>query len=146
MVVTPGDILARCRALDARINNAARAIESAPKGVFDAEFKSAWDARSRRWQELRGQCADWSSRMWNWKWEPRLDDWINNQAAWEKEIEQRSGLALPVPAQTTPDEEPKLPELSKSASKLSTGIGVGVGIAAVLGVSFVVWNMRKSKG
>lgn len=151
MVVTPGDILARCRGLDARIIIAAQAIDSAPKGVFDEAFKGAWSARLRRWQELRNQCAEWAGRMWNWKWEPRLDDWLSSQVAWEREIEKRSGHALPVPKQVNADEEPKWPTLPAfpqmpelpNLKEATNKIAIGVGVAAVVGVSLLVLTRSK---
>jgi hypothetical protein len=146
VVVTPGDILARCRSLDARIHTATQAIESAPN-VFDAEFRNAWSARLRRWQELRNQCAEWAGRMWNYKWEPRLDDWFANQATWEQEIEKRSGRALPVPQQIKPDEQPKWPSAPElpNLKETSNKIAVGVGVAAVLGVAIAALALRAKK-
>jgi len=141
MVVTPGDILGRCRALDARITEASKTIERAPANTLDQEFRDAWAARLRRWQEVRNQCADWSSRWWNYKWEPRLDDWFKNQADWERMIEARTGQQVPVPAQVVPDEAPTLPSLKNA----STSLAIGLGVAAALGVGFVLVNQQRRR-
>ncbi len=138
MVVTPGDILGRCRALDARIAASSKAVAGAPTSALDQAFRDAWTARARRWQEVRAQCADWSSRWWNYKWEPRLDDWFKNQADWERMIEARTGQKVPVPAQAVPDEAPTLPSLKNA----STGLGIGLGVAAAVGVGLVILSKQ----
>lgn len=141
MVVTPGDILGRCRALDARIAAASKAIEGAPANALDQAFRDAWTERARRWQEVRNQCADWSSRWWNYKWEPLLDDWFKNQAEWERLIEARTGQKVPVPAQIVPDEAPTLPSLKNA----STGLGIGLGVAAAVGLGLVLVSQQRKR-
>lgn len=140
MMVTPGDILARCRALEARIQIASQAIDAAAPEQLDAAFREAWNARLRRWAEVREQCGDWASRWWNYKWGPILDDWTANQGEWDCQIEAHTGRALPVPAQVKADEDPTLPKLPE----LGSGLGVGVGlVAAVALVAFGLSRARK---
>lgn len=127
MIVTPGDILARCRALDARMQAATKTISDAPLEQLDGPFRDAWNARLRRWAEVREQCGDWASRWWNYKWGPLLDDWTANQAEWERQIERRTGRTLPVPEQVKPAEDPTLPKVPEFGS----GLGLGVGLVAV---------------
>ncbi len=143
MVITPGDVLARCKALDARIEAASKAIEQAPPSALDQAFRDAWDARRRRWHELRTQCADWSSRWWNYKWGPRLDDWFENQTAWERDIEARTARAIPVPAPVVPDEHPTLPSAS-DVKRFGANVGIGVGIVVAAGLGALLLSRRRS--
>lgn len=138
MVVTPGDILGRCRALSARMDAATAAIESAKDSEIDQSFRSSWTERLRRWQPIREQCGDWASRWWNYKWGPILDDWEANQVQWEKLIEQHTKRTIPVPQQIKPDEDPTLPSLPKPST---SGVAIALGAAVVLG-AFVL--LRKS--
>ena len=140
MIVTPGDILARCRALEARMQVATQAISAAALEQLDAPYREAWNARLRRWAEVREQCGDWGSRWWNYKWGPLLDDWTANQAEWEQQIEARTGRTLPVPAQVKPAEEPKLPELGPG---FGAGMGLGVGLVAL--AAMVALGMSRAR-
>jgi hypothetical protein len=126
VIVTPGDILGRCRALEARMQVATQAIGETPIEQINGAFRDAWNARLRRWAEVREQCGDWASRWWNYKWGPVLDDWTANQAEWERQIEARTQRPLPVPAQVKPAEDPTLPKVPE----LGTGLGLGVGLVA----------------
>lgn len=60
VIVTPGEILSRCRALDARMAIATQAIAGASADQADAAFRDAWNARPPRWAEIREQCGDWA--------------------------------------------------------------------------------------
>ena len=139
MIVTPGDILGRCRSLDARIGIATKALAEASVDQANAAFREAWNARLRRWAEIREQCGDWASRWWNYKWGPVLDDWTANQAQWERQIEARTQRALPVPAQVKVDEDPTLPKLPD----LGQGLGVGVALVAAAALMLALNRARK---
>jgi hypothetical protein len=139
MIVTPGDILGRCRALDARIGIVTQAIAEASAEQADAAFRDAWNARLRRWAEIREQCGDWASRWWNYKWGPVLDDWTANQAEWERQIEARTQRALPVPAQVKADEDPTLPKMPE----LGQGLGVGIGLVAAAALMLALNRARR---
>jgi hypothetical protein len=141
VIVTPGDILARCRALEARMQVATQAINAAALEQLDAPYREAWNARLRRWAGVREQCGDWSSRWWNYKWGPLLDDWTANQAEWERQIETRTGRALPVPAQVKPAEDPTLPKLPE----LGTGLGAGFGVGLVALAAMVALGMGRAR-
>lgn len=117
-VVTPGDILARCRALDARIKATSDRIDASASSL-GSTFVTAWRERLRRWAEIRSQCAEWASRNFNWKWGPILDDWAENQTWWERTVEQRTGAPIPAPEPSRQDEEPSIPTGTK-------GVGAGV--------------------
>lgn len=138
MVVTPADILARCRVIDARIRIASLEVFNAPRDQIDAHFVDAWTERLRRWAVVRDQCGDWASRWWNFKWGPTLDDWTANQVQWERQIELRTKRALPIPPQQKPDEDPTLPQApSFSADRLLV-----CGVAAV-GLMLVVSGRKR---
>ena len=138
MVVTPADILARCRVIDARIRSASLAVYDAPRTQIDHAFLDAWNERLRRWAVVREQCGDWASRCWNYKWGPTLDDWTANQTEWERQIELRTQRPLPIPQQQKPDEDPTLPQApSFSADRLLI-----CGVAAV-GLMLVVSGRRR---
>lgn len=137
--MTPGDILGRCRALDARVDVVTRALAAAPAEQIDASFRDAWNARIRRWAEIREQCGDWASRWWNYKWGPILDDWTANQAEWERQVEARTQRALPVPSQVKADEDPTLPKLPE----LGQGLGVGIGLVAAAALMLALNRARK---
>lgn len=145
-VVTPGDILARCRTLDARIQAANKVINESPENFFNGAFRSAWFERLHRWETTREQCGDWASRMWNFKWGPTLDDWATNQAAWEAKIQARTGVVIPIgPPLSRPSDETLGAAVQQAnrfmdvggSMKLAAGL-IGGGLAAAL--VLVAWK------
>lgn len=133
---TPGDILRSCELLDRRIQLSTAALEAGGP-LVDAAFLAAWRDRLRRWAEVRSQCGDTVSRMFYSKWKPTLDDWRENQAAWESEIERRTGRELATPARLQ-DEDPFGP-----AGDITRAIQIGVAVVAVIAVVAVVQTARK---
>lgn len=147
-VVTPGDILRRCEALDGRIAAADKVIREAPESHLDGPFRSAWMERQRRWESVRNMCGDYASRMWNFKWGPILDDWEKNQAAWEAKVQVRTGIVIPVgrplsrasdeTVLSTIDQALRFPEVGGTIKAVAVALGVAVAGA----VTFVALRRR----
>lgn len=143
MVITPGDILARCQLMSGRIAQLSRIINDAPGEQIDELRRQAWLDREKRWATLRSQCSDYASRMWAWKWVPTLEDWEKNQTEWEHDIAKLTGQPVPtaapvaLPADETMGQAidtmtPNMPNLSKSLG--TAVIIVAGGAAAALAV------------
>lgn len=130
---TPGDILRACEYLDRRIAAATEEIEHGP---VDEAFRQAWQARLRRWGEVRSQCGDFGSRMWNSHWSPVLNDWRENQAEWETSISRRTGRAIAPPP-------PRFDEDPFSASEDRASVHVQIAVVVIAGLA--LWGLVRSR-
>lgn len=146
-VTMPGEFLARCQLLDARILRTDQVIRAAPVAQVNEAFRAAWTDRLKRWMPVRLECGQSAARLWGTRWGPILEDWEANQASWEGKVSQLTGVEIP--ADILPHERPTDEDVSKMFEGLGLPIkaagnavvvavvlvGVGLGIGAALYLS-----------
>lgn len=93
LMVTPGEIANRIKALDDAIALLDGDIRASIAPRLNAPWRAEWDAFRRRWAVERDSYASFDARMFAWRVVPRVEDFENAYRRWAREYQDRTKLA-----------------------------------------------------
>jgi hypothetical protein len=134
MVLSPGEIASRVRALDTGIQSLDHQISSSSEKKVNESFREAWKGFVSRWQIERDNWlgSAWS-RLFATQFVSRFDDFRSAYQNWLSDFQRRIPGTVAVPLVTPQSSFFGLPELSMQTVLILTGLAVG----------FFIYNQRK---